>query len=138
MAKFLVVDDSSTMRKIVMKSIKGAFDEPPIFCEAGDGLEALEVLSKEEGIECIFCDVNMPNMDGIELVRTLRDQKLHASINLGDISIIKNVGYTIPILMITTEGGLEKVQEAMTAGANDYLKKPFTPAELAEKLKTLL
>ena len=138
MPKFLVIDDSSTMRKIVMKSIKGACDAEPSFCEAGDGVEALEVLSKEEDVDCIFCDVNMPNMDGIEFVKALRGQKQNVSVSVGDVSISKNVSNSIPILMVTTEGGLEKVQEAMAAGANDYLRKPFQPADLAEKLKTLL
>jgi len=138
MSKILVVDDSATMRKIVMKGAKGAastIGKPePEFIEAGDGLEGLEQLSKHDGINLILCDVNMPNMDGIQFVRCIRDQKALEETNVGSKSLLKRVGNMIPIVMVTTEGGLEKVQEALAAGANDYLKKPFTPEQLAEKI----
>lgn len=142
MSKILVVDDSGTMRKIVMKGVKAAAaslgKSEPEFVEAGDGLEALEQLSKSEGIELILCDINMPNMDGIEFVGCVRDEKKLEETKIGAKAILKRVSNSIPILMVTTEGGLEKVQEALAAGANDYLKKPFTPEQLAEKIGNLL
>ena len=137
MAKILIVDDSTTMRKIVMKGVKAAAEaagkKEPTFVEAGDGFEALEQLTKNLDVNAILCDVNMPNMDGIQFVRTLRDSSAIEKINVGDKSLLKRVSNKVPILMITTEGGLDKVQEALTAGANDYLKKPFTTEQLAEK-----
>ena len=142
MSKVLVVDDSATMRKIVIKGAKGAAatagKAEPEFVEAGDGSEAIETLAKVEGIDLVLCDINMPNMDGIEFVACVRDQKKLEERNVGDKSLLKRVGNTVPIIMITTEGGLEKVQEALTAGANDYLKKPFTPEQLAEKIGSYL
>ena len=133
MPKVLVVDDSGTMRKIVMKGVKLAgFDVE--FIEAGDGVEALEALGKHPDIELVLSDVNMPNMDGIELVRCIRDQTAMESSKVGDKELIKKVSNTIPIIMVTTEGGLDKVNEALAAGANEYLKKPFTPDQLAEKI----
>ena len=138
MPKFLVVDDSGTMRKIIMKGLKDADLGELEFVQAGDGVEGLEALGKEEGIDVILSDINMPNMDGIEFVRHVRDQKVRESSSVGNKELIKRVGVTIPIIMITTEGGLDKVQEALAAGANDYLKKPFTPAELKEKIQPFL
>lgn len=142
MSKILVVDDSATMRKIVMKGAKGVVatigKSNPEFFEACDGIEALEQLTKHEGISLILCDVNMPNMDGIQFVRCIRDQKALEETNVGSKSLLKRVSNMIPIVMVTTEGGLEKVQEALAAGANDYLKKPFTPEQLAEKIGQFL
>jgi len=142
MSKILVVDDSGTMRKIVMKGVKAAMaamgKPDPEFVEAGDGVEGLEQLAKTPDVKLILCDVNMPNMDGIQFVRCVRDQKALEETNIGDKSLLKRVGNSIPIVMVTTEGGLEKVQEALAAGANDYLKKPFTPDQLSEKIGKFL
>ncbi len=136
MAKILVVDDSGTMRKIIMKGVKAAgFDVE--FVEASDGAEALEQLTKNE-VDLILSDINMPNMDGITLVRCVRDQKALETTAHGDKELLKRVKNNIPIIMITTEGGLEKAQEALAAGANDFLKKPFTPDQLKEKITPLL
>jgi len=136
--KVLVVDDSSTMRKIVMKNVRMAANRArvsePQFVEAGDGNEALEALGKLEDIELILCDVNMPNMDGLTFVRTLRKATRHQERNFGAWSLLQRVSNRIPIIMITTEGGLGKAQEALEAGANDFLTKPFTPDQLVEKI----
>lgn len=137
MPKVLVVDDSATMRKIVMKGVSDAGYGDVEFVEASDGAEGLEQLAKNE-VDLILTDVNMPNMDGLQFVRCVRDQKALKTSAVGDKELIKKVGNTIPIVMVTTEGGLEKVQEALTAGANDYLKKPFTPAQLQEKIAPFL
>ena len=117
----LVVDDSAMMRKIVIKNLKECgFDVAVI--EAGDGLEGLEKF-KAGGIACVLSDWNMPNMDGLTLVREIRKldpQKI------------------VPIIMITTEGSADKVKDAVLAGANNYLAKPFTPDRFKEKLIKIL
>jgi two-component system chemotaxis response regulator CheY len=139
--KILVIDDSSTMRKIVMTAVKGAAQthgKPlPQFVEAGDGREGLEQLSKNEDVALVLCDVNMPNMDGIEFVRSLRAKTTQAR-TVGDKCVIGAVANQVPVLMVTTESGLDKVQAALSAGANDYLKKPFTPEQMGQKLAGLL
>lgn len=113
----LVVDDSAMMRKIVMKNVKEAgFDVN--FIEAGDGQEGLEKFNAG-GIDVILTDWNMPNMDGVTMVKEIRK-----------IDPEKKV----PIVMVTTEGSADKVKEAVLAGANNYLAKPFTPERLKEKL----
>jgi CheY-like chemotaxis protein len=139
--KILVVDDSSTMRKILMKGVRGAAQAhgkpEPQFVEAGDGQEAIEQLSKNDDVALVLCDVNMPKMDGIEFVRLLR-AKTRQSLTVGDKAVIKSGVNSLPVLMITTEGGLDKAQEALQAGASDYLKKPFTSEQLAEKIARFL
>ncbi len=137
MARILVVDDSATMRKIVIKSVKQAGFEDCEFLEAADGVAALETLSKEKA-DLILLDINMPKMDGIQLVQAVRDQLHSETTSVGDIYLGKRVPNAIPIVMVTTEGSLEKAQEAIGAGANDYLTKPFTPEQLAEKIRPFL
>jgi two-component system chemotaxis response regulator CheY len=137
MARVLVVDDSATMRKIIIKGLKGAGYTACEFLEAGDGLAGLELLCKDP-VDLILSDINMPNMDGIQFVRCVRDQTALESVSIGDKELVKRVGNQVPIVMVTTEGGLGKVEEALSAGANDYLKKPFTPTQLAEKIAPLL
>lgn len=129
MSRLLVVDDSSTMRRIVISTVKQAGFEAEFF-EANDGCEALEVLGKEQPIDLIITDVNMPKMNGLELVRCIRDQEAR-----GGASGRKG---KLPILMVTTEVGANLVQEALSAGANDYLKKPFTAAQMKEKIGPLV
>lgn len=119
MARVLVVDDSATMRKIIIKGLREAGFAELEYCEACDGNSALEALRKEE-FDLVLSDINMPGMDGLALVRCVRDEALG--------------GADLPIVMITTEGGLERVQQALAAGANDYLRKPFSNAQLQEKI----
>jgi two-component system, chemotaxis family, chemotaxis protein CheY len=119
MARVLVVDDSTTMRKIIVKGLREAGFGDLEFEEAGDGASALEWLRKE-AFDLVLSDINMPGMDGLALVRCVRDEALG--------------GAELAIVMITTEGGLERVQEALAAGANDYLRKPFSSAQLQEKI----
>jgi two-component system chemotaxis response regulator CheY len=118
----LLVDDSSTMRKIIGRSLRQAgLDFDTIF-EAGDGLEALEVLEKES-IDIVLSDINMPNMNGIEF---LREKASRASIK------------DVPVLMISTETGDDIIGEAKSLGAVGSLKKPFTPDKVNEVLGPLL
>lgn len=118
----LVVDDSSVMRKIISKNLRLAGVKIDHLLEAGDGQEGLEQLTKWQ-CDIILSDVNMPNMDGLEFVKEIRKQsKLEQC----------------KIIMVTTESGVDIVDEAMTAGANGYVVKPFTPVQLSEKIKESL
>jgi len=118
----LLVDDSSTMRKIIGRSLRQAgIDFDNIF-EAGDGIEALEVLEREK-IDIVLSDINMPNMDGISFLREKSER-----------SNMKH----IPVLMISTETGDDIIGEAKSLGAVGAIKKPFTPDKVNEVLGPLL
>ena len=119
--KFLVVDDSVTMRRIVINSLKNlGYDN---FVEAGDGKEALEKLSVDEAINFVITDWNMPTVSGLELVKSIRaDAKLSK----------------LSILMVTTRGVKEDIIEALNARVNNYIVKPFTPQVLKEKIDQIL
>jgi two-component system chemotaxis response regulator CheY len=117
--KFLVVDDSSTMRRIVVNSLQRiGFDNT---VEAGDGREALEKF--DPSVRFVITDWNMPNMTGTELARALRERE---------------DGKQVPILMVTARSVREDIIEAMEAGVNNYIVKPFTPQILKEKIDALL
>ena len=118
--KILIVDDSSTMRKIVMRTLRQAGYDGADIVEAGDGQEGLTKL-EEGAVDLIFSDVNMPNMNGLDFLKTLRGN--------GDES---------PVVMVTTEGGEEAMNEAMSSGANGYVVKPFTPDKLKDVLSKVL
>ena len=119
--KFLVVDDSVTMRRIVINSLKNlGYDN---FVEAGDGKEALEKLSVDESISFVITDWNMPTVSGLELVKSIR----------GDSKLSK-----LSILMVTTRGVKEDIIEALNARVNNYIVKPFTPQVLKEKIDQIL
>jgi two-component system chemotaxis response regulator CheY len=115
--KFLVVDDFSTMRRIVrnlLKELGYANVE-----EAEDGAIALQKLKQQGGFGFVVSDWNMPNMDGLSLLKAIRadDQLKH-----------------LPVLMVTAEAKKENIIAAAQAGANGYVVKPFTAATLDEKL----
>lgn len=111
----LVVDDSAMMRKIVIKNLRECGFETNVI-EASDGSEGLEKF-QAGGIDCILSDWNMPNMSGLEMIKAIRA-----------------TNKTVPIVMITTEGSADKVKDAVMAGANNYLAKPFTADKFKEKL----
>ena len=117
MANILIVDDSSTMRKIISRSLRQAGLSVDEIYEAGDGIEGLSVLSSGKSVQLILSDINMPNMDGLEFVKQVRAN-----------------GIGVPIVMITTEGGEEIIKEAIASGAKSSIKKPFTPDQLQEVL----
>jgi two-component system chemotaxis response regulator CheY len=118
----LLVDDSSTMRKIIGRSLRQAGIDFDTIFEAADGLEALEVLEKEQ-VDIVLSDINMPNMDGIAFLREKANRPA-----------IKN----IPVLMISTETGDDIIGEAKSLGALGAIKKPFTPDQVNEVLGPLL
>lgn len=118
--KILVVDDFSTMRRIVRNLLKElGFTN---IHEAEDGMEALNKLRGEKNFEFVVSDWNMPNMTGIELLRAIR----------ADASLKH-----LPVLMVTAEAKRENIIEAAQAGASGYVVKPFTAATLDEKLKKI-
>ena len=121
MANILIVDDSSTMRKIISRSLRQAGLAVDEIYEAGDGIDGLNALAANKSVDLILSDINMPNMDGLEFVKQVRAN-----------------GNNVPIVMITTEGGEEVIKEAISSGASDSIKKPFTPEQLQEKLGSFL
>mgnify|MGYP000090632004 FL=1 len=119
MTKVLLVDDSAVMRKIIQRNIKETGLVVDEFVEAGDGNQALDKVNANGDLDLILLDWNMPNMSGIEFVKTLR------SLNLSK---------RIPVVMVTTEGSDAKVSEAKESGADGYLTKPFTADQLRDTL----
>lgn len=119
--KVLIVDDSATMRKIIMRGLRQAGVEVADFKEAGDGNEGLAALDGDS-VDLILSDVNMPNMNGLDFLKALQEKHPDAP----------------PVVMITTEGSEEVIKEAMSRGAKGYLKKPFTPDKIQEVLGPFL
>jgi two-component system chemotaxis response regulator CheY len=118
----LVVDDSAMMRKIVLRTLKMAEVEFDKTLEAGDGVEALELL-RTNTVNLIMCDINMPNMTGLELLNRIKQEKLAPG---------------VPVVMVTTEGSEPQVREAILAGAKGYIRKPFTLDHIKNNVKPLL
>jgi len=116
--KILIVDDSSTMRRIIINTLSRIGYTDVI--EGENGKNGLEKLG-QGGVEMIITDWNMPEMDGLEFVKTVRGQNP-----------------SIPILMVTTNAAKEDIVEALQAGVNNYVVKPFTPETLKEKIESLL
>ncbi len=117
--KFLVVDDSATMRRIVVNSLKRIGFES--FVEAEDGREALDTF--DASIDFVITDWNMPTMGGLDFVKALRGSA---------------EGQSVPILMVTTRSVREDIVQAAQAGVNNYVVKPFTPQVLREKIDAVL
>ena len=118
----LIIDDSSVMRKIVERSLRQAGIELTQVFEAGNGAEALGVL-KENQVDLILCDINMPVMDGLEFIK-----------QLPGVANAKGV----PVVMITTEGSESHVVQALSCGARGYIRKPFTPEQVREQVMPVL
>lgn len=118
--KILAVDDSPTMRRIIINTLKRAGYADVV--EAGDGKDALAKL-KVEDVNFIITDWNMPEMDGLTFVTTVRGMDKYK---------------TLPILMVTTRSVKDDIVEALKAGVNNYIVKPFTPDTLKEKIEQVL
>jgi len=119
----LVVDDSAAIRKILQRVLRQTGMAIRAVHEAGDGQEALEQLKNQSGIQLVLTDINMPKMDGLQLLAAIK-----ASIEWRQ----------LPVVMITTEGGETKVGEAVKLGAAGYVRKPFTADQIKEKLAGIL
>ena len=117
--RFLIVDDSSTMRRIIINTLtKLGYQH---FVEAGNGREGLERLAAAP-VDLIITDWNMPEMNGIDFVRQLRTT---------------TNGRVVPVLMVTTNAANADVAEALKAGVNNYVVKPFTADTLKEKINAV-
>jgi two-component system chemotaxis response regulator CheY len=118
----LIVDDSAAIRKILQRVLRQTDIPIGEVLEAGDGVEALKALNNRH-VHLILSDINMPNMDGLQLLAELKaNDKWKA----------------VPIVMVTTEGGQGKVIEAVQLGAAGYVRKPFTAEQIKEKLTGLI
>jgi two-component system chemotaxis response regulator CheY len=113
-ARVLVADDSSTMRKIILRSLQAV--GVPSAIEAADGAEALSLFKGGE-FDLVLTDWNMPKKNGLELIQEIR-----------------KIDPNVKIIMVTTEAEKSRVLEAIQAGVSDYLVKPFTADTLREKL----
>lgn len=118
----LIVDDSAAIRKILHRVLVQADVPLGRVVEAGDGIEALEVLKRQK-VGLILSDINMPNMDGLQLLSAVKAD---------------TAAKDIPVIMVTTEGGSSKVMEAVNLGAAGYVRKPFTAEQIKEKLSGIV
>jgi two-component system chemotaxis response regulator CheY len=117
--RILTVDDSKTMRQMVAFTLKGEGYE---VIEAEDGANALQVLGDSK-VDLVITDLNMPNMDGFDLITALRAHEVHKF---------------CPILMLTTESDQQKKERGKAAGATGWLVKPFNPEKLIQVIKKVL
>jgi two-component system chemotaxis response regulator CheY len=118
----LIVDDSAAIRKILQRVLRQTDLPLGEIKEAGDGTEAVEIL-RNRSFGLILSDINMPQMDGLQLLGRIKEM-----------DHLRN----IPVIMITTEGGQGKVMEAVQLGATGYVRKPFTAEQIKEKLAGIL
>ncbi len=115
----LVVDDSSTMRRIIINTLKKLGHNEII--EASNGREAIDRLAKDR-VDLVITDWNMPEMSGIEFVRSVRTSRSREQ---------------LPILMVTTNAAHDDIVAAVEAGVNNYVVKPFTPETMREKIQAV-
>lgn len=115
----LVIDDSRTVRAIIGQILREMGMD---VLEAGHGREGLDQLQRNPDIDLVLVDWNMPEMDGLDFIRAVRSQRVYNGVR---------------ILMVTTETETEQVTRALTAGADEYLMKPFTREVLVAKLNLL-
>ena len=118
----LIVDDSSSMRSVIKKTLKVSGFNVGQFLMAGDGKEALMVLA-DEWVDLVLTDINMPTMNGMELLAEMKKDEMLKS---------------IPVVMITTEGSEKVKQESIKLGVQGYVKKPFKPEEIKEILNSIM
>jgi two-component system chemotaxis response regulator CheY len=118
----LVVDDSETMRSAIKKVVAMAGIPVGNFYEAGDGKEALKVV-EDQWVDVILSDIIMPEMNGIEFLRILKQNEVHAN---------------VPVIFITTESSEARMEEAKEMGVAGYIKKPFVPETIKKILYEVL
>jgi two-component system chemotaxis response regulator CheY len=114
----LIVDDSVAIRMVLQRALRRTDLPLDKVFEAGDGCAAIEIL-KNEKVGIILSDINMPNMDGLQLLAALKASGQSAE---------------VPVVMISTESTPSKVMEAVRLGAKGFIKKPFAPDEIRDKL----
>jgi two-component system, chemotaxis family, chemotaxis protein CheY len=121
MPRALVVEDSTTMRQLIVYALRRIPEM--VTDEAGDGVEALKLLAENGVPDIVITDINMPVMDGLKLVQRLRSDERTRD---------------VPIVIITTEGGEEDKNRAMSLGANAYITKPIQAPQVLKQVKALL
>jgi two-component system chemotaxis response regulator CheY len=114
--KVLVVDDSSTMRRIISNALK-QFMSDLVIVEAEDGNDGFEKFQANQDVELVLSDWNMPNCDGLSFLK-----------------MVVETGHSAPVIMVTTEAEKSNVVTAIKAGAKNYVTKPFTPDILKAKI----
>jgi two-component system chemotaxis response regulator CheY len=120
MIRILVVDDSSTMRRIVAHNLEQTALDIEKIHFATEGNEALEILGGQP-VDVVLTDLNMPGLDGAGLVRAMRAR-----------------GSTTPVIVLSTSEAASRVDDALAAGAQGFVPKPFSPEQLAQVLQPLL
>ncbi len=123
MNKVLIVDDSATMRKIITRVLRQAEIACASVIESGNGVEGMARLASDPDIDLILSDINMPEMNGVDFVKAVRATRAKES---------------LPMIMVTTEGGEAMMNNALALGANGYVTKPFTPESIRAALEAYL
>lgn len=118
----LIVDDSLSMRSVIKKTIKVSGFNVGEYFEAADGKEALKILA-DAWVDLVLTDINMPNMNGLELIAKMHEDQVLRS---------------IPVVMVTTEGSEKSVEKSMEMGAKGYIKKPFQPEDIKRMLNSIM
>jgi two-component system chemotaxis response regulator CheY len=118
----LIVDDSSVMRKIIERSVRQAGLENASIIEADNGVEALDRV-RSHRVDLILTDINMPVMDGLTFLGQMREQELAPG---------------VPVVIISIEGSEQHVRQAIAVGARAYIRKPFTPEQVRDRVLPLL
>lgn len=118
----LIVDDSQTVRAIIVKTLDMAGIETDEIHQAGNGQEGLDILGQHR-VDLVFSDINMPVMGGVEMIQRMKDD---------------DVMKAIPIVIVTTEGSMTRVAELKEKGVNAYIRKPFTPEQIREVVEEVL
>lgn len=118
----LIVDDSLSMRAVIKKTLKVSGFKVGEYFEAADGKEALKILA-DAWVDLVLTDINMPNMNGLELITEMHNDQILSS---------------IPVVMVTTEGSEKSVQKSMEMGAKGYIKKPFQPEDIKRILNSIM
>jgi two-component system chemotaxis response regulator CheY len=119
-AKILVVDDSRTIRQQVATTLTQAGYE---ILEADDGVQGLSTIGTRDDIALVICDINMPNMNGIEMLTAVKSEARNAA---------------LPVLMLTTEAKADLIQQAKRVGAKGWIVKPFKPDQLAAAVRKIV
>jgi len=118
----LIADDSETMRAVIKKTVVMSGVPTGEILEAGTGKEVLDIL-KKTWVDVILSDINMPEMSGMDLLRELKQDEVYSN---------------IPVILITTESSLARMEQARNLGAAGYIKKPFLPETIKQSLLEVL
>lgn len=118
-AKILIVDDSRTIRQLVgTVLLQAGF----LVVEAEDGLQGVSTIDAQRDIDLVICDINMPNMNGIEMLTAVKANPRNAA---------------LPVVMLTTEGSADLIQQAKRQGAKGWVVKPFKPDQLVAAIRKI-